>query len=416
MVARRQATSSSAVITTPTSTSTTTHTTTPTSTPASTSTPSESTPTTTPSYDTTPGTTPTSSPLASATSTPPQSTQVPTTVIIEVTTSYSSTDAAGSIIVIATTVPTTLPTTAIVSTQSSASSSPPTAAIVGGVVGGVAFLLAVALLFYCLRRRSNKDEFDGIFDPDRVVRQSGGGTLPQVDLVDESNNITPFNAYAPDAGQGAGQSQYNPYAHDAGQGMKQYGQPAYVSGGPGSIGTASTNVQYQQSVSPPPPSSPSRYSVDQSYYHGSGGHSPQHSVSGRPPPGAGGLPQQPFSMYGTAPADWHTPRPGSSPPASTVPSASVSSRSAKEREAIGGRGGPYGLGLATQHEVPEGSSVRGSIASDPTPTQAGPAPAPAPAPTPGGGAGVVVHQDAGRAPDTEEPPQEIPPSYDSIRQ
>lgn len=270
------------------------------------------------------------------------------------------------------------------------------------------------MLFYCFRRRSNKGEFDGIFDPDRVVRHSGGGTLPQVDLVDESNNVTPFNAYAPDAGQGTGQSQYNPYAHDAGQGMKQYGQPAYVSGGPGSIGTASTNVQHQQSVSPPPPSTPSRYSVDQSYYHGSGGHSPQHSFSARAPPGAGAPPQQQFNMYGVAPADWHAPRPGSSPPASTVPSASVSSRSAKEREAGGGRGAPYGLGLATQYEAPEGSSVRGSIASDPTATPS--MPAPAPAPTSGGGAGVVVHQDAGRAPDTEEPPQEIPPSYDSIRQ
>ena len=326
---------------------------------------------------------------------------------------FSSTNPVGSVIVIPTTIATVVPTTAIVGT-STASSSPPTAAIVGGVVGGIAFLLAAALLFYCLRRRSNKDEFDGIFDPDRVVHHTGGGgTLPHVDLVDESNNITPFNAYTADAGQGVAQSQYNPYAHDAGQDMRQYGQPL-VSGGPGSIGTAGTQA-YQQSTSPPPPSSPSHYSDGQSYFHGSGGHSPQASFTARPPPGTGTAPfsQQPFNMHGAAPADWHTPRPGSSPPPSTVPSASVSSRSAKEREAMGGRG-PYGLGLATQHEAPEGSSIRGSITSTsvPAPTASSPTPGPAPA----GGAGLVVHQDAGRAPDAEEPPQEIPPSYDSIRQ
>ncbi|KAG6333977.1 hypothetical protein ID866_5113 [Astraeus odoratus] len=348
------------------------------------------------------GTTVTSAAAATTSSaSTPTSTEVATTVTSQVPTTYLSTNAAGSTVVITTNYATVVPTTTTISTQASASSSTPTAAIVGGVVGGIAFLIGIAVLIFCVRRRSYKDDFDGDFDPDRVVHHSGGGgTLPQLDLVDDANNITPFNAYAPDAEQG----------------MRQYGQSPLVSGGPGAgnvgVGAAGAYAQHQHPNSPPPPSSPSHYSDGQSYFHGagpSGGHSPQNSLSARPPPGAG-LPnmspsafaqQQPYNMYGTAPADWHTPRPGSSPPPSTVPSGS--SRSAKEREAMGERGG-FGLGLATQHEVPEGSSSSAAGASGPGAEA-------------GGSGRVVVHQDAGRAPEgEEETPQEIPPSYDSIQQ
>lgn len=307
----------------------------------------------------------------------------------EVPTTYVSTNAAGSTVVITTTFATTVPTTATVSTQSSSSSSTPIAAIVGGVVGGVVFLVVVVLLIYCIRRRSSKNEFDGDFDPDRVINRSGagGGTLPQLDLSDEANNITPFNAYAADGDEG----------------MRQYGQSPFA-GGPSLMGVAGTQAQHQMSNSPVPPSSASHYSDGQSYVQGAAGsgsgHSPQQSLSARPPQGAAlptgqyAQPQQPF-MYGTAPADWHAPRPGSSPPPSTVPSASASSRSAKEREAAGGRD-VYGLGLATQHEAPEGSEST-------------------PGPAAGSSAGVVVHQDAGRAPEEVDTPQEIPPAYDSIQ-
>lgn len=306
----------------------------------------------------------------------------------EVPTTYVSTDAAGSTVVITTTFSTAVPTTATVGTQSSSSSSTPIAAIVGGAVGGVVALVAIALLIYFIRRRSSKNEFDGDFDPDRVVnRPGGGGTLPQLDLSDEANNITPFNAYAADGDDG----------------MRQYGQSPFASG-PSLMGVAGTQAQHQVPNPSVPPSSASHYSDGQSYFQGAGGsasgHSPQQSLSARPPQGAAlptgqyPQPQQPF-MYGAAPADWHAPRPGTSPPPSTVPSASVSSRSAKEREAAGGSSA-YGLGLATQHEVPEGSES-------------------ASGPAAGSSAGVVVHQDAGRAPEEVETPQEIPPAYDSIQ-
>lgn len=91
-------------------------------------------------------------------------------------------------------------------------------------------------------------------------------------------------------------------------------------------------------------------------------------------------------MYAMQQQDWHNPRPMTSPPPS-VSNTSSSGRAMKEMEAQSGR---QGLGLATQHEV----DVEGQ------------------------GSSVVQHQDAGRAPGSEEgePPRDIPPAYDSIRQ
>lgn len=98
----------------------------------------------------------------------------------------------------------------------------------------------------------------------------------------------------------------------------------------------------------------------------------------------------PVNLYGasTGPEDWHTPRPGVSPPPSTVSNTTSSARATKEREARAGQG--VGLGLATQQEQQEVAEASGD---------------------------VVVHQDAGRAPAEEPaPPREIPPSYESIQQ
>ncbi|KAH7882577.1 hypothetical protein F5I97DRAFT_281281 [Phlebopus sp. FC_14] len=216
--------------------------------------------------------------------------QIPTTVV--------STNAAGSTVIFTSTVATAIPGPVINPTPPSNHSSTNTAAIVGGVVGGIAGLALLALLIFCLRRRSRRDEFDGNFDPDRVG-QAGGGTLPQVDLTDE---VAPFPH--PQNEQTAS--------------MRQYAEPPW------------------NAASGPPPGR--AVSPDNAYMR---------SI----PPGAG-QPQVPLNLYGAAPADWHQPQPMTSPAPSTVSRTATTSRSAKEREAAG-RG--QGLGLATQQEAPEGS-------------------------------------------------------------
>jgi hypothetical protein len=222
-------------------------------------------------------------------------------------------------------------------------------------VGGVAVIIILALLLFCIRKRARKDEFDGDFDPDRVLGHAdlGGGTLPNVDLTDE---VSPF-------------PRTQSYTDQGSSSMRQYGKSPYVPvpSSLGASGRASTEFYSPGSV---------------------GGSDAQHRTfmqpgAGPPPPGA----YAPVNMYGTGPMDWHNPRPGASPPPSTVSNNTTSTRLTKEREAMGRSGQGTGLGLTTQPEAAEGSGD------------------------------VVVHQDAGRAPIEEHtPPREIPPSYDSIRQ
>ncbi|KIJ64189.1 hypothetical protein HYDPIDRAFT_167943 [Hydnomerulius pinastri MD-312] len=339
--------------------------------------PTSTTPTSSPPTSTTPpsngGTTssppssgnPTSS-TPGTTSTPTTTSQIPSTMTSQIPTTFVSTNAAGSTVVVTTTIATLIPTT-VDAPPPSSSSNTHTAAIVGGVVGGVAGIAILALLIFCVRRRTKKDDFDGDFDPDRVIGHStGGGTLPQVDLADE---VTPFPQTYSD--------------HDGS--MRQYGESPYLTAAAAGAGIPGRATS--------PLSSPSHYSDGTSYYQGGAGSAegyPQNNSfmrpGGGPPPGSH---QQPMNMYGAAPADWHNPRPMTSPAPSTVPSVvttATSARSAKEREAAGRSAQGMGLGLATQHEAPEGSGD------------------------------VVVHQDGGRAPSDEQPgPREIPPTYDSIR-
>ncbi|KIK92086.1 hypothetical protein PAXRUDRAFT_148082, partial [Paxillus rubicundulus Ve08.2h10] len=291
----------------------------------------------------------------------------------------SSTDAEGSTVFVTTTFATVVPTIVDAPT-SSGSSNTNLAAIIGGTVGGVVGLVIFALFLFCIRKRSKKDEFDGDFDPDRVVGHStGGGTLPQVDLTDD---VTPFPQQYGDYGGGS---------------MRQYGDSPYLmNAAVAGAGAAAGAGAGMPGGATSPLTSPSRYS-DATSYHQAGGPSsaegyPQNNQfmrpGGGPPPGGY---QQPVNMYGAGPADWFTPQPMISPPPSTVASTTATSRSAKEREALArngeGTGTGTGLALATQHEVAEGSGE------------------------------VVVHQDAGRAPsDGHHSPNEIPPAYESISQ
>ncbi|KAF8554070.1 hypothetical protein OG21DRAFT_1509392 [Imleria badia] len=269
----------------------------------------------------------------------------------QVATTFSSTDPAGSVVYVTSTVPEIF-TTSITSTTGGSHSSSNTGVIVGAVVGGVVGIIVIVLLLFCIRKRVRNDEFDGDFDPDRIVGHngSGGGTLPHVDLADE---VTPF-------------PRPQSFTDQSSSSMRQYGRSPYVPVSPslGPSGRASTEFY---------PHGGTDASTDTQ-------HRPfMQPGAGQPPPGA-------YNMYGTGPVDWHNPRPGVSPPPSTVSNTTSSTRATKEREAMarGERGA--GLGLATQHEAPEGSGD------------------------------VVVHQDAGRAPVEEHtPPTEIPPAYESIR-
>ncbi|KAI5992772.1 hypothetical protein EDD15DRAFT_2441945 [Pisolithus albus] len=271
-----------------------------------------------------------------------------------------STNAAGSTVLVTTTV------TAVPSTSSS---SIPTAAIVGGVVGGVVVLVVLVLLIYFIRRRSSKNQYSGDFEQDRIINHSGGGSaLPQLDLSDEANNITPFNAYAADGDEE----------------MREHGES------PSLMGVAGTQAKHQVPNSSVSPSLVSYDSDGQFYLQGA-----EESGSGRqsllagPPKGAAlpawqyAQPKQ-LSMYDAVPADWYAPRLDSSLPPSSVPST-------KEREAAGERDA-YGLDLARQCEPLDHCD--------------------SPGPAEGR---VVVHQDAGRAPEGVNLPQEIPPAYDSIQ-
>ena len=173
----------------------------------------------------------------------------------------------------------------------------------------------------------------------------GGGTLPNVDLAEE---VTPFP---------------QSYTDQSNSSMRQYGGSPYVPV-PSSFKTGgqSSGELYPASAAG---------AADAQYMQ----------------PGPSGAYAPQINMFGAGPVDWHTPRPGASPPPSTTSYNTSSTRATKEREAMGRGGQGQGLSLATQPETAEGSGD------------------------------VVVHQDAGRAPVEEPaPPREIPPAYESIPQ
>ena len=76
-------------------------------------------------------------------------------------------------------------------TGASSSKSSNTGAIVGGVAGGIAALAAIIIIFiFYWRRNRRPEEFDGNFDPDRVVRHAGHTDLAGAE-------VTPYHYEAP---------------------------------------------------------------------------------------------------------------------------------------------------------------------------------------------------------------------------
>jgi len=89
-----------------------------------------------------------------------------------------------------------------------------TGAIVGGVAGGIAVLLAILIidLFYW-RRSRRRDDFDGNFDSDRVVRHAGDADLAG------GAEVTPYH-YEP--GVGGPMSGPSSPTYSADGSMRQY--------------------------------------------------------------------------------------------------------------------------------------------------------------------------------------------------
>jgi len=142
-------------------------------------------------------------------------------------------------------------------------------------VGGVVVLAVIAiLLWYCVRKRRD-DDFDGNFDPDRVVGTSPGraATLPRLDL-----DVAPYS-YNP-AGSGATVTDYRnsqapqmPVPQHSGYNMSQKAAAPAAFRAEGAVVPPG---QYAQTQYSDPPGN--RTSTTGSHYPTS----PEHSLVGVP--------------------------------------------------------------------------------------------------------------------------------------
>lgn len=212
-----------------------------------------------------------------------------------------------------------------------------TGAIVGGIAGGLAGLAAIILIgLFCWRRnRSRNEDFDGNFDPDRVVRHGGHTDLAGAEVTPYSYEPGVAGTAVAASGLSTGPST-GPSSSGTGS-MRQYRDSQALLAGSAGAGTATSGSHYA------PTSSDSASVYPSSHAHSSQQH--------------GGMPMpvpQPYRPMST-----------------------------KEREAMRQRG-EGGLGLASAAEEDE----------------------------------VIQHMDGGILPEPSvppaRPPQEIPPSYDSI--
>lgn len=280
------------------------------------------------------------------------------------------------------------------------------------------------LLGLWVRRRRKQDEFDGNFDPDRVVardslRRGGRGEAPDLIGPGADAEVTPYTYGMQQSGQG-GASLLGPGAGAGGS--SGYGPGAATAGAAGlgaglAAGAAYGGRDDQKSYGV---SSGSHYddpTSDGGSSSGAGGY------AGRPSFSSGSGSAAPYAAFGGAAgaaygAGQRHPSPGPSLPGTATTSSGAPPMSAKEREAFQHRYGagqqagsqqqfasmpepqPYGGGGYGTYGVPGPLAVRNAADTD----EAG---------------SVVVHQDGGRVPqpaeEEETPPNEIPPTYESIR-
>lgn len=333
--------------------------------------------------------------------------------------------------------PATITSLAPSSTAAASGGSGNTGAIVGGVVGGVAGLGLVAFIVWLIlrqRRQAREEEFDGNFDPARVISGHNNGLN-----LDEGAEITPY-PFQPEMQQRPSLDQYSNHPNLAAAGGAAVG---------GYYPYSST-----QGSPPPPGTQPLGGPAGSWQGHSQAGYTSPTSDGGYTSSSQYPSPlSNSMSTAATAPGVGGAIGgaylgPGPSPGPSELGSGSASGsghqgafgvypgngRSAKEREAQGG-------GLMVSNNADEGGRPSGVAFPHPQPfhhpyygdggpsatTHSLPPPAGAGAGAGGekselsllatgatGGSGVRVHRDAGRVPDPEPDSEEIPPTYDSI--
>jgi hypothetical protein len=161
-----------------------------------------------------------------------------------------------------------------VPTGSSSSKSSNTGAIAGGVAGGVAALAAVIIIFlFYWRRNRRPEEFDGNFDPDRVVRHVGHTDLAGAE-------VTPYH-YDPPSTATAPSGPTSP-TFSADNSMRQYRDSQALLGSTyeGRAGaTATSGSHYAPTSSDGASAHPGSSSHGRSNSHGSAGLAPGFPVA-----------------------------------------------------------------------------------------------------------------------------------------
>lgn len=332
------------------------------------------------------------------------------------------------------------------------------------VVTGIAGLSVIlALIFFLLRRRRTKNEFDGNFDPDyvssgaRLGNSGGGGTLPRMNIDEDDGMggrlesgvvgggiISPYS-YTPSGH--TNMSQVQPLSYSAASSAAPL-----VGGVAAGVGAAALRNRHSQSQQ-------SHYgSGGGSYYPGSVSHegsaatatSPSAwSASSAPYPASANpyAPSLPVpAELGSASSEHSSSGAGPYGGMASVSGGAYRPRSAKEIEAMGGHTGqphvmnPDEAGAGPSSAYPPGAAppMPHSMYNEQSRLaylQNGPGHVSMPSPMqstnsgvpdalrPGAGSGVIVHQDAGRVPmrkgertqeEEEQQPREIPPTYDSL--
>jgi hypothetical protein len=199
-----------------------------------------------------------------------------------------------------------------ISNSGGGSSSSSSGALIGGIAGGISGLVVVLIVgLFFWRRNRRSDDFDGNFDPDRVVRHTGHTDLGGAE-------VTPYN-YDPSAGGAtSGHSGISSPTWSGDESMRQYRESQALLGG--SIFEAGAATATSGSRHAPT-------SSDGGSVHPASSHAPSSSHGG----GASLVPGLP----------------------NTQPYRPMS---AKEREAIRQRG-QAGLGLASPPEESEDGDV-----------------------------------------------------------